>query len=147
MSTRRKRRFLLCVRNRGCDDLELRNLYEQLPDDAVAEEGCVRVLDESGEDYLYPEKFFVAADAPLWLSTFGDSLFVAAFSQRHLADALGEHGAPLASPLPSGATAGRVATDIPSLHLKPAKSRKTEEYRRVICRLDDRLARSHGPCP
>ena len=63
-STRRKKRFLLCVRKQGCDDLELRKLYEQLPDKAAAEEGYVRVVDESGEDYLYPEAYFVAVELP-----------------------------------------------------------------------------------
>lgn len=61
---RRKKRFLLCVRNKGCDDLDLRKLYEQLPDDVAAEEGYVRVVDESGEDYLYPGEYFVAVDLP-----------------------------------------------------------------------------------
>jgi hypothetical protein len=63
-SPRRKRRFLLCVRNKGCDDLELRKLYEQVPDDAAVEEGYVRVVDESGEDYLYPATYFVAVELP-----------------------------------------------------------------------------------
>src|SRR5207244_10665846 len=61
-STRRKKRFLLCVRNKGCEDLELRKLYEHLPNDAAAQEGYVRVVDESGEDYLYPRTYFVAVD-------------------------------------------------------------------------------------
>ena len=63
--TRRKKRFLLCVRNRGCDDLELRKLYEQLPDARGAVNGFVRVVDESGEDYLYPARHFVAVELPL----------------------------------------------------------------------------------
>lgn len=62
--TRRKKRFLLCVRNKKCEDLELRKLYEQLPDEAAAEEGYVRVIDESGEDYLYPQTYFVAVELP-----------------------------------------------------------------------------------
>jgi hypothetical protein len=45
---------LLCVRNEGCEDLEPRRFYEQLPDSHAAAEGHVRVIDESGEDYLYP---------------------------------------------------------------------------------------------
>ena len=57
-SARRKRRFLLCVRNTGCEDLELRKLYERLPDRAATREGYVRVIDESGEDYLYPVSHF-----------------------------------------------------------------------------------------
>ena len=63
-STRQRRRFLLCVRNRGCEDLELRKIYEQRPDKSAAEEGYVRVVDESGEDYLYPAEYFVAVDLP-----------------------------------------------------------------------------------
>jgi len=63
-SVPRKRRFLLCVRNTGCDDLELRKLYERLPDKGATREGYVRVVDESGEDYLYPEDYFVVVDLP-----------------------------------------------------------------------------------
>jgi hypothetical protein len=61
---RRKKQFLLCVRNTGCEDLEKRKLYEQLPDDTAAREGYVRVVDESGEDYLYPKTCFVAVRLP-----------------------------------------------------------------------------------
>jgi len=63
-ATRRKKRYLLCVRNEGCEDLEPRKLYEQLPDSRAAEDGYVRVVDESGEDYLYPAAYFVAVDLP-----------------------------------------------------------------------------------
>jgi len=63
-SARRNRQFLLCIRNTGCDDLELRKLYERLPDPEAARERCVRVVDESGEDYLYPEGYFVAVEVP-----------------------------------------------------------------------------------
>jgi hypothetical protein len=61
---RRKKRFLLCIRNKGCEDLQLRKLYESLPDQRSAEEGFVRVVDESGEDYLYPATHFVAVELP-----------------------------------------------------------------------------------
>ena len=63
-SPARRRRFLLCVRNKGCEDLEPRKLYEELHDDAATEEGYVRVIDESGEDYLYPQDYFVAVELP-----------------------------------------------------------------------------------
>lgn len=63
-TTRTKKRYLLCVRNKGCEDLEPRKLYEQLPDSRAAEDGFVRVVDESGEDYLYPADCFVAVDLP-----------------------------------------------------------------------------------
>jgi hypothetical protein len=56
-------RFVLCIRN---DDypasLEVRKLYHALPDPEAAEEGLLRVVDESGEDYLYPEQYFVAIE-------------------------------------------------------------------------------------
>lgn len=58
----RKREFAVCVRNEGCEDLELRKVYELLPDARAAREGYVRVIDESGEDYLYPDDHFVAVD-------------------------------------------------------------------------------------
>jgi hypothetical protein len=63
-TARRKTRFLLCVRKKGCEDLERRKLYEQLPDARGAEEGFVRVVDESGDDYLYPADRFVAVELP-----------------------------------------------------------------------------------
>ena len=56
--------FLLCVRNDGCEDLQLRKLYQMLPDASAAEEGYVRVVDESGEDYLYPASYFLAIALP-----------------------------------------------------------------------------------
>jgi hypothetical protein len=68
-STDMKRRkanpeFVLCVRNKGCDDLQVRKAYLAIPDPVAAAEGFVRVLDESGEDYLYPAKCFVPIDLP-----------------------------------------------------------------------------------
>jgi hypothetical protein len=61
----RKREFGVCVRNEGCEDLELRKIYELLRDARAAREGYVRVVDESGEDYLYPADHFVAIELPL----------------------------------------------------------------------------------
>lgn len=52
-------RFLVCVRNDGYpESLELRKLYRVLPDAKAAKVDFVRVVDESGEDYLYPKGFF-----------------------------------------------------------------------------------------
>ncbi len=59
-----KKRLLLCVRNDGCEDLEPRKLYEQVADSRAVEEGYVRVVDDSGEDYLYPANYFVAIELP-----------------------------------------------------------------------------------
>ncbi len=63
---RKKRtpQFVLCVRNEGCDDLELRKVYQVLPDASATEEGYVRVIDESGEDYLYPANYFLSIALP-----------------------------------------------------------------------------------
>ncbi|HXD29899.1 MAG TPA: hypothetical protein VN643_02205 [Pyrinomonadaceae bacterium] len=56
--------FGICARNVDCEDLELRKVYRLLPDDAAAADGYIRVIDESGEDYLYPKDFFVRIDLP-----------------------------------------------------------------------------------
>jgi hypothetical protein len=55
---------MLCVQNTGCDDLEPRKVYLVLPDDKAAESGYLRVVDESGEDYLYPASYFVPVEFP-----------------------------------------------------------------------------------
>ncbi len=63
-TTETEARYVVCVRNEECEDLELRKIYRVLPDDRAARDGYIRVVDESGEDYLYPEMYFV----PLRLS-------------------------------------------------------------------------------
>ena len=58
-------RFLVCVRNDGyAASLEPRKVYETIPDGAAEARHHVRVIDESGEDYLYPEDFFVPIELP-----------------------------------------------------------------------------------
>ena len=57
------KRFILCVSNEGCEDLERRKLYEVIADE-TSSEGYVRVIDESGEDYLYPATNFASVDLP-----------------------------------------------------------------------------------
>ncbi len=59
-----KQMFALCIENKDCDDLEKRKVYHIVPDDEAAKEGYVRVVDESGEDYLYPESHFVIIQLP-----------------------------------------------------------------------------------
>jgi hypothetical protein len=69
-STRKKKRFVVCVRNTGYPaSLELRKIYQAVPDDDAATHGLVRVIDESGEDYLYPAKFFKVVDLPQEVAT------------------------------------------------------------------------------
>lgn len=61
---RSEQMFALCVENRDCDDLEKRKIYQILPDDMAAKEGYLRVVDESGEDYLYPESYLLLVQLP-----------------------------------------------------------------------------------
>lgn len=59
------KRFVVCVKNDGyLASLELRKLYLALADAQAAKLGQLRVIDESGEDYLYPQEFFVALELP-----------------------------------------------------------------------------------
>ena len=55
-------RFVLCVSNEGCEDLERRKLYAVVADEAADADGYLRVVDESGEDYLYPARNFAAIE-------------------------------------------------------------------------------------
>jgi len=57
-------RFVVCVNNNECGDLEVRKLYQVLPDEAAAADGLLRVVDESGEDYLYPAELFLQIELP-----------------------------------------------------------------------------------
>lgn len=57
-------RFVICIRNEDCEDLEPRKVYQVLPDEAAAEDGYIRVIDESGEDYLYPQDYFIPIELP-----------------------------------------------------------------------------------
>lgn len=58
-------RYGLCVDNRGNPaSLEVRNIYRPLEDSAAEARGLVRVIDESGEDYLYPALYFVPIEVP-----------------------------------------------------------------------------------
>ncbi|HEV7796988.1 MAG TPA: hypothetical protein VGO73_02440 [Pyrinomonadaceae bacterium] len=57
-------RFVLCIRNEDCDDLQPRKIYQVLPDESSAADGYIRVVDESGEDYLYPQDYFVSIELP-----------------------------------------------------------------------------------
>jgi hypothetical protein len=57
--------FVLCVSNRGYKaSLIARKVYEQVPDREASEKGLVRIVDESGEDYLFPSKLFAAIELP-----------------------------------------------------------------------------------
>jgi hypothetical protein len=61
----KEKRFVICIRNEGHEaSLELRKVYQVVSDQASERHRLLRVVDESGEDYLYPEAFFVPIELP-----------------------------------------------------------------------------------
>jgi hypothetical protein len=57
--------YVLCIDDGGYpESLEVRKLYAVLPDERAAANNYIRVIDETGEDYLYPEKYFVSIELP-----------------------------------------------------------------------------------
>jgi predicted oxidoreductase len=65
MKTRRKQeiKFAICITDSE-PDLEMRKIYQVVADATAEKEGHVRIIDESGEDYLYPAEFFVSVEVP-----------------------------------------------------------------------------------
>jgi len=60
-----KTRFAVCINNEGYPvDLEQWKIYQVLPDRDAEKHGLIRVIDESGEDYLYPKARFALVDLP-----------------------------------------------------------------------------------
>lgn len=58
-------RFAVCVNNADYPaSLELHKIYRVLPDEDAAADGDLRIVDESGEDYLYPADYFVLLELP-----------------------------------------------------------------------------------
>jgi hypothetical protein len=58
-------KFAICVNNSEYPaSLELHKIYRVLPDEEAASDGDLRVIDESGEDYLYPADYFVLIELP-----------------------------------------------------------------------------------
>ena len=57
--------FVVCTRNDGyAASLEVRKIYATLPDTEAAKHHLIRIVDESGEDYVYPQEYFVAIELP-----------------------------------------------------------------------------------
>lgn len=58
-------RFAVCVNNADYPaSLELHKIYRVLSDVEAESDGDLRIVDESGEDYLYPAEYFVLAELP-----------------------------------------------------------------------------------
>lgn len=64
LTSKKRGEFAICAANEGYEDLEIWKVYPILPDETAAELGCLRVIDESGEDYLYPADRFAPVDLP-----------------------------------------------------------------------------------
>lgn len=57
--------FAICINDGGyVDDLKVRTIYQVLPDESSAKSNYLRIVDETGEDYLYPAAYFVLIDVP-----------------------------------------------------------------------------------
>ncbi|HLB48854.1 MAG TPA: hypothetical protein VJL59_17735 [Anaerolineales bacterium] len=57
-------RYAICLKNKDCEDLVVRKIYPVLPDEKAEEVNYIRVIDESGEDYLYPASYFFIIEIP-----------------------------------------------------------------------------------
>ena len=63
-----RKQYVVCLSNEGYRaSLVVRRIYPSLPDAEAAERGLVRVVDESGEDYLFPEALFESIELPTGL--------------------------------------------------------------------------------
>ena len=59
-----KRRLAICLRSDDPDSLTPRRIYEVLPDESAARSHYLRIIDDEGEDYLYPSDYFLFVDFP-----------------------------------------------------------------------------------
>ena len=57
-------RYARCIKNKNAEDLVVRKLYPVIPDEIAEKDHHIRVVDESGEDYLYPADYFFVQERP-----------------------------------------------------------------------------------
>lgn len=57
-------RFAICIRTDDPDLLTPRMIYQVLPDETAAQSNYIRIIDNEGEDYLYPTDYFIRVDLP-----------------------------------------------------------------------------------
>ncbi|HEX3280996.1 MAG TPA: hypothetical protein VHR36_07170 [Pyrinomonadaceae bacterium] len=57
-------KFAVCIQSDDADLLTPRMIYQVLPDESAAKSDYVRVVDNEGEDYLYPAKYFMFINLP-----------------------------------------------------------------------------------
>lgn len=56
--------FAICIQHENCEDLSLHKIYQVLSDSSAAIDDYIRVIDDSGEDYLYPASYFIQIKLP-----------------------------------------------------------------------------------
>jgi len=56
-------KFAICITGSE-PDLELRKIYQVLPDEKAAKSKYLRIIDEFGKDYLYPQQYFIPVELP-----------------------------------------------------------------------------------
>lgn len=85
MKTRTTRpRYAICINDGGyVDDLKVRTVYQVLPDESAAKSNYLRIVDETGEDYLYPAAYFVLIDVPREVREAFRSPMIPAKSKAH----------------------------------------------------------------
>ena len=91
-TSKKQGEFAICVANEGYEDLEAWKVYQVVPNAKAAGVGCIRVIDESGEDYLYPADRFapvhfpevVRARLPRWRPSSGNKALPAAKGRQRL---------------------------------------------------------------
>ena len=64
MNTTPLARYAICLKNKDCEDLIVRKIYPVLPDEKAEKANYLRMIDESGEDYLYPASYFFVIELP-----------------------------------------------------------------------------------
>ena len=63
--TKNDSKFVVCLHNKGFEaSLSIRKLYRVLSDPSAETASLIRVVDESGEDYLYPQNYFASVEMP-----------------------------------------------------------------------------------
>ena len=66
MNTLRKKKFAICIDNKDYQaSLILRKIYEVIPDEEADRDDFIRIIDESGEDYLFHKSHFVFVNFPI----------------------------------------------------------------------------------
>lgn len=63
--TNTKSQFVVCINNKDYQaSLEIRKIYQVISDNNASQHQMIRVVDESGEDYLYPSNYFIPIEIP-----------------------------------------------------------------------------------